>query len=182
MAPPAGRRLPAHAVGCVGADADPAEPRPLLRGGRPRGRRREGGEELGARPRQRQDERPRARGCGAAGREDPGVEPGRAPRADRQRHDQRIDGQGRLREDVRVGPDRRRDRRRRRARADRRRAADHRVGCGSARRESRSGRRFPRRQGERLRVSRRQGHEGGRRQGQPQTRERTAQARPRSVI
>jgi len=46
----------------------------------------------------------------------------------------------------------------------------------------RSGRRFPRRQDQRLRLPRRQGHEGGGRQGQPETRERSPQARARSVI
>ena len=44
-------------------------------------------------------------------------------RVDRQGHDQQLDRQGRLREDVRLGPVGRRDRRGRRPRADRRRSA-----------------------------------------------------------
>ena len=76
-------------------------------------------------------------GCDAAA---PGRAAGRPHRADRQRDHQQLDRQGRVREDVRLGPIGRRDRQGRRPRADRRRiraARDHPRRHGRQRRRRR---------------------------------------------
>ena len=69
-----------------------------------------------------------------------------------------------------------RDRRSRRADADRRRVADRRSDCRGARPERRRRRAVPRRQDQHVRLSRRSGDEGAGGQGEPEARQRAADA------
>jgi aspartyl-tRNA(Asn)/glutamyl-tRNA(Gln) amidotransferase subunit B len=87
--------------------------------------------------------------------------PGRPDRARRERHDQRVDGEGGLRQDVRIERDRGGDCRRGRPGPDRRRVADRCADCGRAGEERGCSRPVPGRQDRHVRVSCRPGDEGG---------------------
>ena len=112
------------------------------------------------------------------------VTPDGARRADparRRRHDQRPDGEGGLRDDVRVGPRARRDRHDRRPRAGerRRRGAGHRARGDRPRGRCRGA--VPQGQAGGDRLPHRSGDEGGQGQGQPEARRQPAGARARAA-